>query len=45
MRRDKERLLLFDILGLGLLIQSLHFWAIMGTAFQKIPTVFSQSDL
>ncbi len=40
MRRDKEGRWLFGILGLGLLIRGLHFWAIMGPAFPKIPTVW-----
>ena len=36
---------LWSILALGLLIRLVHFWAISGTAFPKIPLVFTQSDL
>ncbi len=36
---------LLIILGLGLLLRLLHFWAISGTAFPKIPLVFKGSDM
>jgi hypothetical protein len=42
---ENTRWLLLAILGLGLLVRLLHFWAITRTAFPKIPLVFTQSDM
>ena len=39
------RRVLAGILGLGLLIRLLHFWALSTTAYFKIPLVFTQSDM
>lgn len=43
--RRTVKLALLLILGLGILVRLVHFWAIAGTAFPKIPLVFIQSDL
>jgi 4-amino-4-deoxy-L-arabinose transferase-like glycosyltransferase len=39
------RLALFAILGAGLLVRLLHFAAIRGTAFPRIPLAFTSSDM
>ncbi len=42
--RRRIRRALLAVLGLGLLVRLLHFWALAGVAFPRIPLIFTDSD-